>query len=337
MPAHRSGHVSVGGNSLALLRGDAPADMCEHAAMVRGHSDHHPTAPAVEDTGHSLPLTYSVALGVLVAAATLYGLLAADAYRSVPDLLEQTWRAQDAVTLATVPVLVLAHRAARAGSFPAHLLWVGLLTWLTYCYAHLAVGAAFNVMFLVYVAVLALAGFAMLDGLVRIDVAGVDPAFARAPGRITAWFLTIAALGIAALWLSEIVPGLVGRTPPNIHLGGLPNPTWVLDLAWIIPFAIGAAVQLFRRHPAGPVLAAIMLVMLLVLSVGMLLITPFALAAGLGGVPEVSVQLVVFSVLFTVLGVVELILLIRGARLLGPVPRVWLRPGWWPGVARRRA
>ena len=45
-------------------------------------------------------------LGALVVAATVFGLLTEDAYRSVPDLTRSTWRAQDVVTLGSVPLLL---------------------------------------------------------------------------------------------------------------------------------------------------------------------------------------------------------------------------------------
>jgi hypothetical protein len=86
-----------------------------------------------------------------------------------------------------------------------------------------------------------MAGFAVLDGIVRVDVHAVAPAFARAPYRRASWFLLVAGIGIAGLWLSDIVPGSFGGLPREIHLAELPNPTWVLDLAWIIPLSLGAA------------------------------------------------------------------------------------------------
>ena len=132
---------------------------------------------------------YTALLASLVAVAAGYGLLVENAYRSVPGLLEQTWRAQDAVTLLALPIFIQASRRAGAGSLPAHLVSVGVLTWLSYAYAHLAIGAPFTVMFLVYVTIVALAAFAMLDGLLRIDVTAVAPAFSRAPRRAAMWFL----------------------------------------------------------------------------------------------------------------------------------------------------
>jgi hypothetical protein len=271
-------------------------------------------------------------LGFLVTVAAGYGLLVDDAYRLVSEMTRATWRAQVAVTLTTVPALLWATWRARAGSMSAHLVSVGILTWLTYGYAHLSLGAPFNAMFLVYLSVLTLAGYAMLDGLLRVEVAAASPAFARVPRRATACFLAIAGAGIAVLWLSEIAVALPDGLPTNIHLAELPNPTWVLDLAWIIPSALAAAAMLGRRHPAGPVVAGAILVMLLTLSIAMLALVPFALASDLDSDPDVRKQLVVCSILFTVLGGIETWLLAHARRRLGVVTPLWLRRGWWPGL-----
>lgn len=130
-----------------------------------------------------LPWPHTAVLAVLVVVGAGYGLLADGAYRLVPELVEATWRAQDAVTLVTVPVLLAAIWRARRGSLRAHVVAVGVLTWLTYAYAHLALGAPFNAVFLVYVAILGLAGFGMLDGLLRTDAGAAARAFVLAPWR----------------------------------------------------------------------------------------------------------------------------------------------------------
>ena len=284
--------------------------------------------PPVARVPRSLSSGYLLVLSVLVGIAAVYGLVSDDAYRLVRPLTRATWRAQDAVTLVTLPVLVVAGRRAAAGSFRAHVTAVGMLTWLTYGYAHLAIGTPFNPVFLVYVAVFGMAGFAMLDGLVRVDVRSEATAFAGVPYPAASWFLLVAGLGIAGLWLSDIVPGTFGGAPRELHLSELPNPTWVLDLAWIIPLSFGAAWMTRRRHPAAPLVAGSLLVMLLILSVSMLTIAPFALEAGLGGDPAVRVQLVVFSVLFSVLGGFEGWLLATAGRRMGRVG-AWRTQSWW--------
>ncbi|HEX6325313.1 MAG TPA: hypothetical protein VFZ72_01980 [Jiangellaceae bacterium] len=310
---------------------------------LSSHPAGHVTRPSTQTTGETrlsaqghhaggrpLSPAYFGALAVMVVAATVYGLVVEDAYRLVSVMTKETWRAQDAVSLTLVPVVLWSSRRARAGLLSAHLLTTGIALWWAYCYAHLSIGAPLNPLFLVYLAILLLAGFAALDGLLRLDVQALEPAFTRAPLRAATWFLALGGIGIGALWLSEIIAAWPEGLPPNIHLSELPNPTWVLDLAWIIPMCIAAAVLMRRQHPAGPALAAVMLLALLILSVSMLLVTPFAVAAGLHTDPEIRTQIVVFTGVFTALGAVELWLLVRGRRRLGRVTSAWLREGWWP-------
>ncbi len=308
------------------------ADRVVTVATVAAGEPQRPGTTAEVRRGSDAAVARTTALAVLVLVATVYGLTVHDAYRDVTALTRATWRAQDVVCLACAPLLLWSAHRARHGHLRAHLAGVGLSTWLAYCYAHLCFGAPFNAVFPVYVAILLLAGFGMLDGQLRLDVAAARPAFERTPRRATAWFLLVAGCGVAGLWLSDIVPGLVGGLPAGVHLAELPNPTWVLDLAWIVPLAIGAARLLLRDHPGGPPVAAGLLVMLLVLSVSMLTITPFALADGLGRDSAVRPQLVVFSAVFAVLGTVETVLLVLAAVRCAPPDRPWLRPGWWPGT-----
>jgi hypothetical protein len=310
-------------------RSNQPANHLEGSALETG-VDTRAARQAAHNDEEALPQAYYWLLAALVVVATAYGLVVENAYRLVSDMTRETWRAQDAVTLSMVPVLLWSNRRSRDGSLSAHLLTTGIVLWWAYCYAHLSIGAPLNPMFLVYLAVLLLAGFATLDGLLRLDVAAIRPAFDRVPWRAAAWFLAVGSVGIGALWLSEIIAAWPAGLPPNIHLSELPNPTWVLDLAWIIPMCLAAAALLWRRHPAGPVLAAVMLVALLILSVSMLLLTPFAVAADLHTDADIRIQMIVFTIVFTVLGAVEAWLLVRGRRRLGTVTSPWLRSGWWP-------
>lgn len=264
----------------------------------------------------------------LTAVAAVAGVVVPGTYHDVPPLLRETWRAQDVVTIASLVVLVRAWRRARSGSLGAHLVVLGLLTWLAYCYAHLAFAAPFTPAFPLHVAVLALAAYGLLDGLARLDAAALPEALTACPTRAGAWFLIVSGIGIAGLWLSDVVVGLAGGTPTGLHLELLPNPTWVLDLGWIIPMAVGAGVLTVRGRRAGLVLGSVTVVALAVLCAAMLVLTPVALAAGLGDDPALVPQLVAFTVVFTVLGAVEAWLLWSSARRWRPA-RTVLRPGWW--------
>jgi hypothetical protein len=269
-------------------------------------------------------------LAASVVGSAAFGLLNEDSYPGVSELQRQTWRAQDAVNLVTVVLLVVTKRLSAAGSWRGHVAHVGLLAWFAYCYFHLAFGAVFGPMFLVYLAAAGLAGFGFIDGLVRVDLSrpAARPSF---PRRSASAFFAVTGVGIAGLWLSEVVPGVIGiSTPPNIHLGGLPNPTWVLDLVWLIPWALATVWQLSSRHRAAQLNAVALLVLLTVLSTSMLAVTPFALSAGLGPDPIAGPQLVAFSVVFGVLGTIEAVLLWFALRGRGRQPLDSTR-SWWPG------
>lgn len=140
---------------------------------------------------HPAWLRVDVILALVVVCAAAAGLFGPGAYLEVTELQRQTWRAQDAVNLLVAPTLMLASRRAASGAPRAHLLRLGLLAWLAYCFAHLAFGARFGPVFLLYVAGTGLAGFGFLDGFVRTDLAGQAMA-PRFPARLAAAFFGLA-------------------------------------------------------------------------------------------------------------------------------------------------
>ena len=286
-------------------------------------------------SGPTMVLRSWVPLGLLLASvvgSSAFGLINGGASPGVTALQQQTWRAQDAVNLVLVVLLVITKRQSLAGSWRGHVVHVGLLAWFAYCFLHLAFGAVFGPVFLVYLAGAGLACFGFLDGLVRVNLPRqVSPH--PFPRRSASVFFTVAGVGIAGLWLSEIVPGILGlSTPPNIHLGGLPNPTWVLDLVWLIPWALATAWQLSSRHPAARLNTVALLVTLVALSASMLAVTPFALSAGLGSDPVVGPQVVAFTAVFGVLGAIEGVLLWFALRSTSQQPLDSTR-SWWPPPA----
>lgn len=285
-----------------------------------------PRTPSI--AGRPLAQWYTWVVAALVVAATLYGLLANEPYR-VTEYLALIWRAQDIVTLCAVPVLVWSASKARDGSLRGHLVWVGIMFWLAYAYAHYAFGAPYNRAFLVYVAIVGLAAYALLDGLLRINAVTVTPAFAGAPRRATAWFLALGGVGIAGVWLGEIVAAYPDGQPASNLVYDMPSPTYVLDLAWLIPVSLAAAWLLRRGHPAGPLLAAVTLVVLLVLSLAMLAVTLLGVATGLATDPRYVQLFIVFGSVFGLLLVVGATLLVSGARRMQPIAGAWLRLGLW--------
>ena len=281
-----------------------------------------PRRPA--PAGQPLSLWYSVVLGTVLVVATLYGLLAEDAYRVADEVVAQG-RGQDLLTLATIPVLLLTARAALAGSLRAHLAWCGLMTYVAYSYAVYAFGVPYNDVFLLYVAAFGMATFGLLDGLLRIRVDLVAPAFERAPRRGTAYLLLTTGCVFALLWLSDIMQAFPGGLPETRLAYDLPNPVYVLDLALVIPLVVAAGLLLLQGLPAGPVLAAVLLCKLLTLSLAVLSMLVFMVAGG----DAPSADDMVVSSLFAVLAATSGGLLIVGNRRLLPVGGSWLRRSIW--------
>jgi hypothetical protein len=279
-------------------------------------------APPRTATGQPMPVWYSLLLAAPLTAATLYGLLAEHAYRTPADIAAQG-RGQDLLTLLTVPLLLWAARQARAGSLRAHLCWLGLMLYYVYSYLMYALATPYNDAFLAYLAALALSGYGLLNGLVRIDVHRVRPAFGWLPRRGLGWYLLVVGAGFAVLELAPILAALPGKVPAGGFAPGMPNPVYVLDLTLFLPLCVATAVLLWRDHPASPVLAAIVLVKKATLGLAILLMIVFQRADGIPTNP-------VMTVVFATSTAVDLVLLAIGAARMRPVTTGWLRAHWWP-------
>jgi len=147
----------------------------------------------------------------------------------------------------------------------------------------------FGPLFLLWVAVLGLALYALVGGAVCADPVQVSSRFRGVPVRLVGWFLILMAALFSALWLREIIASLVGGTelPSALELGLPTNPVHVLDLAVFLPAVLLTGVLLLRRRPLA-YLAAPASVVFLVCTGLPILVTP-AVAVARGDNPQVSV------------------------------------------------
>ena len=114
-------------------------------------------------------------------------------------------------------------------------------------------------MFLVYVLNFGLAVYALLFGLIRLDVGRLRTAFSpHAPTRLVSAALVVMGILTAVLWLGQDVLALLaGGVPSDVTEAGLlTNPVHVLDLGLVLPAAVLTGVLLARRRPWGFVLGA---------------------------------------------------------------------------------
>lgn len=176
--------------------------------------------------------------------------------------------AQDIVTLAIgIPLLIAALVIFQRGKLRGKLLLPGTLGYFLYTYASYAFGVAFNVLFLVYVALLALSLFALVLTLMTIDIRALPQHFSsRLPRRGIAVFLFALGGFLLMLWLGGIVPALgSGQAPLDLESYATLF-IQVLDLGLVVPAAFLAGVLLWNRRPWGYLLSSVILVKVVALA-----------------------------------------------------------------------
>lgn len=240
-------------------------------------------------------LWLTVPTAILLAIAAGCGIFIDGLYRDTPSLVAQAI-GQDAITLMiALPALLIGAFLTSRGSQRARLIWLGGLVYVVYTYASYALGIRFNPLFLIYIALLGCSTYALIGGLVTTDWAGIKAGFTeRTPVRAVSIFLVVIAGVFYLMWLSEAVPASLTGTPPqSVKDDGTPtNVIHVLDMAWLLPALVIAAVSLWRKKPMGYALAAALLANLVFLALAVLAMVVFQARAG----EPVAIPLVVIFV-----------------------------------------
>lgn len=119
--------------------------------------------------------------------------------------------AQDYITLLLgIPMLFISLLAARAGSLKGRFLLAGTLGYFLVTYLFYLLMGMYNVLFLVYVFLLATSFFAFLLTILSLHTPQLPSFFLPAvPHKLTGGFLLFTTLSIALLWLSIVVPPLL--------------------------------------------------------------------------------------------------------------------------------
>lgn len=232
--------------------------------------------PLVTAAHAMLGASIVIALGIVAASA--YGLLAAEPYRSVSEATALAARGQDVASLVVAVGLVALALPARLT--PTRLLaWVGLLAYVAYSYAIYLIGVPMNRVFLVYVLIESVAVAALLAGLWRVGTMRWPARPSSRLRRGTGWMLVVVAVLFAGLWLSTLLPFALGGDPPDPEgVGGTPYPVFVLDLVLVLPAVAAVGVLLLRVHRLGPPLAVVALIKILTLFVALWAGPAYALA-----------------------------------------------------------
>ena len=115
----------------------------------------------------------------------------------------------------------------------------------------MAVGAAFNQLFLVYVAPFSASLWAFMIAIRDIDITRLARELSRLPRRGPAVLMLASGAATAAIWLGPILAAqLVGDQPPRLD-GYTTAVTTAIDVAVIAPAAFAASLLILRRSPSG--------------------------------------------------------------------------------------
>ena len=218
-------------------------------------------APLPDPLPPARPWPAGHVLAALVAAlmvVTSLGGLLADGFYADGTWARAAFRGNDLATLAVAaPVLAVALLRSVRGSVRGRLVTLGMLGYGFYNYTFYAFGAAWSDWFLLHVATAACSLYGMVSLATTVDAGAVARAAGpRLPHRAVAAYTALVGLVLAGLWTFVSVDYAVtgeldtGTTPADaMHL------IFALDLTFMAPALLAAAVLLWRRHAWGVVAA----------------------------------------------------------------------------------
>lgn len=208
-----------------------------------------------QDGGHSFSFTTLHGQMVQIYGQGLYSY-------DIP-IVALSFKGADTVTLVlAIPVLILSVVLYRRGRLQGGLLLVGALAYFLYNYGSMAFGAAYNNLFLVYVALFSASLFGLVLALTSFDVQALSAHFSTGlPRRGIGIFLIVSGVILFLIWMVlSIVPALLQGTAPPVVASYTTFITGVVDIGIIVPALIVSGALLLQRAPTGYLLASMMLV-----------------------------------------------------------------------------
>ena len=227
-------------------------------------------------------LWLSIVAAIVAIAGNILALSINRIYASLTPVFLPQALAQDIANLALIAPfwLILAALALR-GSVRAYLLWLGVLTFTVYNYVIYTFSIPFEVLFLLWVAVLGMSLFSLIGGVVSMDYQAVASAFtSRRAVQVTAWFLIVTAVLFGFLWLSEDVPALLSNMKPQsvVDMSIPTNPVHILDLGFFLPAVIITGICLLKKKAWAYSIAPAFIVFLILTGIP-ILVTPVVQSA----------------------------------------------------------
>lgn len=178
----------------------------------------------------------TVAIITLAIASGLLGLFRPGHYP--PELLPGFYIQDALILLVGTPALALGLAYASRGSLRGRIVWLGALAYMTYMSVSIAFQLTFNQFFLGYVLWVGLSVYTLVGALATTDPTRVKEAVAgHISERVYGVFLWVIAIGLAVLWLSELVPATLSGSAPLLveEVGPHALASHFIDLSMVVP------------------------------------------------------------------------------------------------------
>ncbi|GAB4318159.1 MAG: hypothetical protein Kow0019_19590 [Methanobacteriaceae archaeon] len=244
----------------------------------------------------------SIIIALLAAIANISGLFWKNLYQNDTISITAQMMGQDLITLIIVlPLLLISIYLIVRNSLKGRLMWMGIMFYFIYTYASMSFLASYNQLFLVYVAILALSLYTFMGEILTMKIEDIREIFT--PGRInkiTAIYLFLAGLMLAAMWISMIIGSLISGVAPAALESYTTLVIQALDLAVVVPASIIAGCLLIKGKLWGYILASIFLIKAALLGTAILSMILFMVLNGV----SVAMGQVIFFFLLTVVGII---------------------------------
>lgn len=162
-----------------------------------------------------------------------------------------------------LPLLAVSFLLYRRGSLHGGFLLASILAYYFYYAASLTLVVAYNNLYLVYLALFAVSFYALILALTAIDLPSLPVRFSsRLPRRGMAIFMFVVGIGVAFIWLSDVIYALTTNGVPEALGTQTALVTYTLDVGIIAPACFLAGILILHRAPLGYLLTGLLTIML---------------------------------------------------------------------------
>ena len=217
-------------------------------------------------------------------------------------------QANDLVALVLgLPLLGVSFWLTLRGSLRGRLLLSGTLGFILYTYITMCFGAAYNRLFLVYVALFSLSLYAFILSMMSFDLKTLPAQFSeKLPRGWIAGLLFFAAVFLSFAWLGRIAATFAPGSVPALE-----NTTSMfiqaMDLGLIVPLCVLAGILLLRRSPWGYLLASVGMMKFLTMGTAVSLM---GVNMARVGVPINAAEMLIFPTI-TLVNMIMVIILLK--------------------------